>query len=74
MKCIDFQILLSSDLVKQLQTATSKYDMNYVRDYYNNIEIPDGPFGFSHVHELQIILEKFDTNKAAGSCLNLLLI
>ena len=42
--------------------------MNYVRDYYNNIELPDGPFGFSHVHESQItnILEKFDTNKAAG--------
>ena len=42
--------------------------MNYVRDYYNNIELPDGPFGFSHVHESQItnIVEKFDTNKAAG--------
>ena len=42
--------------------------MNYVRDYYNNIELPDGPFGFSHVHESQItnILEKFDTNKATG--------
>ena len=42
--------------------------MNYVRDYYNNIELPDGPLGFSHVHESQIIniLVKFDTNKAAG--------
>ena len=39
--------------------------MNYVRDYYNNIELPDGPFGFSHVHESQItnILENFDTRK-----------
>ena len=36
--------------------------------YYNKIELPDGPFGFSHVHESQIIniLVKFDTNKAAG--------
>ena len=42
--------------------------MNYVSDYYNNIEVPDGPFGLSHVYEKQIvdILEKFDTNKAAG--------
>ena len=41
--------------------------MNYVIDYYNNIELPNGTFGFSHVHESQItnILEKFDTNKAA---------
>ena len=42
--------------------------MDYVRDYYKNIDLPDGPFCFSHVHEKQIIniLEKFDTNKAAG--------
>ena len=33
--------------------ATSKYDMNYVRDYYNNIEPPDEPFGFSHAHKSQ---------------------
>ena len=41
--------------------------MNHVRDYYKNIYLPDGPFGFSHVHESQIIniLEKFDTNKSA---------
>ena len=61
----DFFSNLASDLVNQLPTATSKYDMNYVRDYYNNIELPNGPFGFSHVHESQImnILVKFDTNK-----------
>ena len=42
--------------------------MDYVRDYYKNIDLPDGPFGFSQVHEKQIIniLEKFDTNKATG--------
>ena len=42
--------------------------MDYVRDYYKNIDLPDGPFSFSHVNEKQIIdiLEKFDTNKAAG--------
>ena len=59
---------LASDLVKQLPPATSKYDMNYVRDHYNNIELPYGPFGFSHVHESQImnILWKFVTNKADG--------
>ena len=36
--------------------------MDYVRDYYKNIDLPDGPFGFSHVHAKQIIniLEKFD--------------
>ena len=64
----DFYSNLASNIVKQLPTATSKYGMNYVRDYYNNIELPDGPFGFSHVHESQImnIPEKFDTNKAAG--------
>ena len=28
---------LASDLINQLPTATSKYDMNYVRDYYNNM-------------------------------------
>ena len=43
----DFYSNLASDLVKQLPTATSKYDINYVRDYYNIIELPDGPFGFS---------------------------
>ena len=59
---------LASNLVKQLPTATSKYGMDYVRDYYKNIDLPDESFGFSHVHEKQIIniLEKFDTNKAAG--------
>ena len=64
----DFYSNLASNLVNQLLTATSKYGMNYVRDYYKNIDLPDGPFGFSHVHERQIIniLEKFDTNKAAG--------
>ena len=58
---------IASNLVKQLPTATSKYDMDYVRDYYKNIDLPDGPFGFSNVHEKQIvdILEKFDTIKAA---------
>ena len=57
----------SSNLVKQLPTATFKYGMDYVRDNYKNIDLPDGPFGFSHLHEKQIIdiLEKFDTNKAA---------
>ena len=42
--------------------------MDYVRDYYKNNDLPDGPFCFSHVHECQIIniLERFDTNKAAG--------
>ena len=42
--------------------------MNYVRDHYKNIELPDGPFAFSHVHESQImnILGKFYTNKSAG--------
>ena len=59
---------IASDLVKQLPTTTSKYDMNYVRDHYNNIELLDGPFGFSHVHKSQIMktLLKFDTNNAAG--------
>ena len=42
--------------------------MDFVRNFYRNIDLPDGPFGFSHVYEKQIvdILEKFDTNKAAG--------
>ena len=42
--------------------------MDYVRNYYINIDLPDGPFRFSHVNEKQTvdILEKFDTNKAAG--------
>ena len=64
----DFYSNPASNLVKQLQTATSKYGMDYFRDYYKNIDLPDGPFGFSYVHEKQIIdiLEKFDTNKAAG--------
>ena len=41
--------------------------MNYVREYYNNIELPGGPFGFSHVcaSEIMNILENFYTNKAA---------
>ena len=56
----DFYSNLASNLVKQLPTATSKYGMDYVRNYYKNIDL--------HVHEKQIIniLEKFDTNKAAG--------
>ena len=64
----DFYSNIASDLVKQLPTATSKYDMNYLRDHYNNIELPDGPFEFYHVYESQImnILVKFDTDKAAG--------
>ena len=34
---------VASILVKQLPNATSKYDMNYVRDYYNSgIELPGG--------------------------------
>ena len=53
----DFYSNLASDLGNQLPTATSKYDMNYVRDYYNNIELPDGPFGITN------ILEKFYTRK-----------
>ena len=42
--------------------------MNYVRDYYNNIELLGGLFGFSHVcvGEIMNILDNFDTNKAAG--------
>ena len=64
----DFYSNLASDLVKQLPNATSKYDMNYVRDYYNNIMLPGGLFGFSHVCVSKIIniLDNFDTNKAAG--------
>ena len=64
----DFYSNLASNLVKQLPTATSKYGMDYVGDYYKNIDLPDWPFGFSHVHGNQIIniLDKFDTNKAAG--------
>ena len=42
----DFYSNLASDLVKQLPTATSKYDMNYVRDYYNNIKLPGGLLDF----------------------------
>ena len=64
----DFYSNLAGNLVKQLPTATFKYGMDYVRDYYKNIDLPVWPFGLSHVHEKQIIdiLEKFDTNKAAG--------
>ena len=66
--CRDFYSNLASDLVKQLPNATSKYDMNYVRDYYSGIELPGGLFGFSHVcvSEIMKILDNFDTNKAAG--------
>ena len=64
----DFYSNLAGNLVKQLPAATFNYGMDYVRDYYKNIDLPDGPFGFSQVHEKQIkdILEKFHTNKAAG--------
>ena len=60
----DFYSNLAGNLVKQLPAATLKYGMDYVRDYYKNL--PDGPFGFSHVHEKQIIniIEKFDTNSS----------
>ena len=63
----DFYSNLASDLVKQLPNATSKYDMNYVRDYYSGIELPGGLFVFSHVcvSEIMKILYNFDTNKAA---------
>ena len=51
----------------------SKINAGIFKDFYSNlasdlVNQPDGPFGFSHVHESQItnILEKFDTNKAAG--------
>ena len=66
-----YTLIFASNLVKQLPTATSRYNMNYARDYYNNIELPDGPFGFSHVHESQImnILEKFNTNGLSGTFL-----
>ena len=64
----DFYSNLAGNLVKQLPMATFKYGMDFVRNFYRNIDLPHGPFGFSHVHEEQIvdILEKFDTNKAAG--------
>ena len=64
----DFYSNLAGNIVKQLPTATSKYCMNYVRDYYNNIQLHGGPCGICHVHVSQImnILDKFDTNKAAG--------
>ena len=45
----DFYYNLASDIVKQLPHATSKYDMNYVRDYYNGIKLPGRLFGFSQV-------------------------
>ena len=63
----DFYSNLSGDLVKHLPNAASKYDMNYVRDYYSGIELPGGLFGFSHVSvsEIRKILDNFDTNKAA---------
>ena len=43
-------------------------DLRGTSKHYNNIELPVGPFGFSHVHESEIIniIEKIDTNKAAG--------
>ena len=34
---------LARYLLKQLPNAPSKYDMNYVRGYYNNIEITGVP-------------------------------
>ena len=42
--------------------------MNYVRGYYNIIELPGGPFGFCHdnVSQIMNILENFDTNKAGS--------
>ena len=40
--------------------------MDFVRNFYRNIDLPDGPFGFSHEKQRVDILEKFDTNKAAG--------
>ena len=59
---------LASDLVKQLPNATSKYDMNYVRNFYSGIELPGGLFGFSDVcvSEIMKIIDNFYTNKAAG--------
>ena len=63
----DFYSYLASDLVKQLLNATSKYDMDYVRDYYSGIELPGGLFGFSQicVSEIMKNLDNFDNNKAA---------
>ena len=65
---MDFYCNLASDLVKQLPNATSKYDMNYVRDFYSGIELPGGLFGFSNVcvSEIMNLLHNFATNKAAG--------
>ena len=64
----DFYSNLACDLVKQLPNSTSKYDMNYVRDYKSGIELPGWLFGFSHVclSEIMKNLDNFDTNKAAG--------
>ena len=55
---------LAGNLVKELPTATFKYGMDYVKYYYTNINFPVGPFGFSHVHKILDILQKFETNKA----------
>ena len=51
----DFYSNLAGNLVKQLPTATFKYGMDYVRNYYKNIDLPDRPFGFSRVNEKQIV-------------------
>ena len=37
---------LAGNLVKQLRTATFKYGMDYVTNYYKNIDLPAGPFWF----------------------------
>ena len=47
----DFYSNLAGNLVKQLPIATFKYGMDFVRNYYKNIDLLDGPFGFSHVNE-----------------------
>ena len=39
------------NLVKQFPIAALKYGMDFVRNFYKNIDLPDGPFGFSHVYE-----------------------
>ena len=51
----NFYSNLASDLVEQFPTATSKYDMNYVNDFYKHIDPLYGAFGFSHLHESQIM-------------------
>ena len=35
----DFYSNLAGNLVKELPTATFKYGMDYVRDYYKNIDL-----------------------------------